>query len=223
MIKLMQGDCLELMKEIPDKSVDMVLTDPPYGIDFQSVWKKDKSKRMPKIMNDKKPFTDFIPFLERVLKPTGCVMIFTRWDVQQSFIDAMTESSIPPNSCLVWDKKIHGMGDLRRAFGSRHEDILFHAEHDFRFQGKRPVDVVECQRVSPSKLMHPNEKPVLLLEDLICKCCPVGGGVLDLFMGSGSTGVACINTNRNFIGMELDEHYFRIAEERIGKAIHEQS
>ena len=102
-------------------------------------------------------------------------MVFTRWDVQQIFIDAMRDADVAPNSCIIWDKKIHGMGDLKRAFGSRYESILFHAEHDFRFQGKRPTDIIACPRVAASKLVHPNEKPVDLLQGLIQACCPVGG------------------------------------------------
>lgn len=218
MIQLMQGDCLERMKEIPDSSVDMVLCDPPYGIDFQSCRIKDKQRRKPKIKNDKTPFVEFIPLLKRILKPTGCVMIFTRWDVQQVFVDAMKDADLAPNSCIIWDKKIHGMGDLKRAFGSRYESILFHAEHDFRFQGKRPTDIIECPRVPASRLVHPNEKPVELLQGLIRACCPVGGVILDCFAGSGSTGVAAAHTGRSFIGIELDEHYFEVASQRITDA-----
>jgi site-specific DNA-methyltransferase (adenine-specific) len=214
-IELWCGDCLELMKNIPDGSVDMVLCDPPYGIDYQSMRKKDKTKRLPKILNDKKPFTSFIPEIKRIIKTTGCVAIFTRWDVQHAFIEAMEKNGLRPNNSIVWDKKIHGMGDLKRSFGSRYENILFHAEHDFRFQGKRPTDIIACQRVTSSKLLHPNEKPVQLLEKLMIECCPDNGVVLDTFMGSGSTGVACMNTNRCFIGIELDENYFEIAKKRI--------
>lgn len=217
-IQLMQGDCLERMKEIPDRSVDMVLCDPPYGIDFQSCRIKDKTKRKPKIKNDKQPFIEFIPLVKRILKPTGCVMIFTRWDVQQEFIDAMNDAGLAPNSCIIWDKRVHGMGDLKRAFGSRYESILFHAERDFRFQGKRPTDIISVQRVPASKLVHPNEKPVELLDGLISACCPLGAVIVDMFMGSGSTGVAAVNTRRNFIGIELDENYFKIAEQRINNA-----
>lgn len=183
MIQLMHGDCLELMKEIPNESVDMVLCDPPYGIDFQSCRIKDKARRKAKIANDKTPFVEFLPLVKRTLKPTGCVMVFTRWDVQQVFIDAMRESGLAPNSCIIWDKKIHGMGDLKRSFGSRYESILFHAEREFRFQGKRPTDIIACQRVPASRLLHPNEKPVELLEGLINACSPVGGGSSRLFYG----------------------------------------
>lgn len=107
-VKLLQGDCLELLKDIPDGSVDMVLTDPPYGIDYQSQWKKNKSEWMPKIKNDKRPFIDFIPLIKRVLTPTGCVMVFTRWDVQQKFIDEMNGNGLKVKNVLIWDKEIHG-------------------------------------------------------------------------------------------------------------------
>lgn len=112
-ITLLQGDCLKLLKDIPDGSVDMVLTDPPYGIDFQSQWKKNKADWFPKIKNDKQPFVHFIPALKRIIKPTGCVMVFTRWDVQQEFIDAMGTSGLPVRNVLIWDKVVHGMGDLK--------------------------------------------------------------------------------------------------------------
>ena len=217
-IKLFQGDCLELMKQIPDGSVDLVLTDPPYGIDFQSQWKKDKTEWMPKIANDKKPFIDFIPDLKRIVSPSGAIMIFTRWDVQQKFIDCMNENNMKVRNVLIWDKVIHGMGDLKRAYGSRYESIIFHSSDKFRFNGKRPQDILRFQRVQPNKLTHPNEKPIELLETLIGQCTNSGGTVFDGFMGSGSTGVACVNTGRNFIGIELDPNYFDIARGRIEEA-----
>ena len=217
-VLLMQGDCLELMKDIPDGSVDMVLTDPPYGIDYQSQRKKDKSEWMPKIKNDKRPFIDFIPLIKRILKPTGCVMVFTRWDVQQKFIDEMNDSGLKVKNVLIWDKEIHGMGDLKRAFASRYESIIFHSERGFEFNGKRPQDIIKCRRALPNELKHPNEKPVRLMEELICKCTHKGAVVLDLFMGSGTTGVACVNTGRDFIGMELDPGYFEVAKQRIEEA-----
>lgn len=91
-----QGDCLELIQDIPDHSIDMILCDPPYGIDFQSARIKDKSKRKKKILNDKTPFLSFIPLLPRILKPTSTMLLFTRWDVQQQFIDALQAASTPP-------------------------------------------------------------------------------------------------------------------------------
>ncbi len=218
MISLYQGDCLELMKGIPDGSVDMVLTDPPYGIDYQSRRKKNKADWKPKIIGDKEPFTSFIPQIKRVLRSSGCVLVFTRWDVQQKFIDAMEQAGLHVKSVLIWDKQIHGMGYLKRAYASRYESILFHSEDDFSFNGKRPQDLISVRRILPQSLMHPNEKPVELLETLISQCTREGGTVLDPFMGSGSTGVACVNTGRSFIGMELDPGYFETAQKRIEEA-----
>lgn len=89
---------------------------------------------------------------------------------------------------------------------------------DFKFENGRPQDLISVPKVPSLKLVHPNEKPVELLEFLIQKTTLKNATVLDCFMGSGSTGVACVNTNRNFIGMELDEKYYKIAEERIKNA-----
>lgn len=218
MIELYQGDCLELMKNIPNNSVDLLLTDPPYGIDYQSMHRKDKTKRMPKVLNDKKPFTDFIPLIKSKIAKTGGILSFTRWDVQQIFIDEFIRNGLKPKNVLIWDKKSNGMGNLKKAFGSRYESIIWIPNDDFKFKSGRPQDLILVPRVPPCKLIHPNEKPVELLEFLIEKTTSQNATVLDCFMGSGSTGVACINTNRNFIGMELDERYYKIAENRIDKA-----
>ena len=210
-------DCLEGMKLIDDKSVDLIVTDPPYGINYQSQWKKNKEDWKPKILNDKEPFTAFIPELKRIVSKNGAVMIFTRWDVQQQFIDAMIENGMKPKNILIWDKVVHGMGDLKRAYGSRYESIIFWSNSDFRFNGKRPTDILRYQRVTPNKLLHPNEKPIDLLSCLIEQTTSSGSTICDLFLGSGATGVACVNTNRNFIGFELDKKYFDIANKRINE------
>ena len=220
--RIYNEDCLEGMKQIPDKSIDLVLTDPPYGIDFQSQWKKNKDDWMPKIQGDKEPFVAFIPELKRIVSDKGAVMIFTRWDVQHHFIQLMTDAGMKPKNVLIWDKVVHGMGDLKRAFASRYESILFWSNSDFRFPDGRPTDIIRVQRVAPQNLIHPNEKPVELLETLITKTTVSGDSVLDAFMGSGSTAIACINTNRNYIGFELDKHYCEIANERIRKTLAEK-
>ncbi|WP_323842528.1 MULTISPECIES: site-specific DNA-methyltransferase [unclassified Moraxella] len=212
MKELYYGDCLEILKTLPDNSVDMVLTDPPYGIDFQS---NRRWGRFAKILNDKTPFVEFIQHLPRILKPEGCAMIFTKWDKQQVFIDELIKHGLKPKNILIWDKVVHGMGDLKRAFGSRYESIIFVANNEFRFNGKRPTDIVQCMKINAQHLIHPNQKPVALLENLIEKCTKENQTVLDCFMGSGSTGIACLNTNRKFIGIELDKKYFDMAQSRI--------
>ena len=127
----------------------------------------------------------------------------------------MIEVSMKPKSVIIWDKMVHGMGDLKKGFASRYESIIWWCNDNFRFPGKRPTDIVVFKRVSANKLIHPNEKPVELLADLIKKTTVEGDTVLDCCMGSGSTGVAAVMNNRNFIGIELDEGYFNIAKDRI--------
>ena len=212
---MLQGDCLDLLNNIPNNSIDLVLTDPPYGIDYQSQRRKDKSTWKPKIKNDKMPFLDWIELIKPKIKSTGGVLCFTRWTVQQVFIDEFTRQDMKPKSIIIWDKLNHSMGDLRRAWGNRYESIIWWANDGFSFPDKRPQDIISIPKVPSSKLIHPNEKPVGLLSILVEKTTCQKATVLDCFMGSGSTGIACINTGRDFIGMELDEHYFKLAKERI--------
>ena len=214
-ILLMKGDCLERMKEIESGSVDMILTDPPYGIDFQSQWKKDKSGWMPKIKNDKKPFIEFIPESSRCLSEVGCMIIFCRFDSWQTFADECIKNGLKVKSQIVWDKVVHGMGDLRGATALQHELALFITKGKFKFPNKRQKSIVRHKRVNPSDLAHPNEKPVSLMEDLISGYTSEGDMVLDCFTGVSPVGVACKNLNRNFIGIELDDKYFEIAKDRI--------
>lgn len=155
------------MKEIPDGSVDLVLCDPPYGIDYQSSRGIDKSKRHPKILNDKRPFTDGIELIKPLLRKSWGVLLFTRWDVQQTFIDELNTCGLKTKSVIIWNKVSHGMGDLKRSFGSMYESILWVPMEQFTFPQKRPKDIITCQKISGDKLVHPNQKPTELLESLI--------------------------------------------------------
>lgn len=216
------GDCLEIMKQIPSECANVILTDPPYGIDFQSTWPTEKSKRKPKIKNNKHPFIWFLYDAFRLCKSDGCILCFTRDDVCEIFKTSIQCAGFTIRSVIVWDKQVHGMGNLKSQFAPQHEVIIFATKGKYQFPSKRPHDVISIQRVSPFDLIHPNEKPIELLEHLINSTCVNNGTVLDMFMGSGSTGVACANTGRNFIGVELDEGYYNIAKDRIEKAYNEE-
>ena len=212
---LMHGDCLERMKEIPDGSVDMVLTDPPYGIDFQSRMRKDKSKRFKKIANDKKPFIEFIHEATRCLSKTGCMIIFCRFDSQAEFSEECKKNGLKVKSQIVWDKVSHGMGDLRGATALQHELAIFATKGAYKFPNKRQKSIVTHKRVPAGKMVHPNEKPISLMVDLVSGYTKKGDVILDCFTGVSPVGVACANLDREFIGIEMDDNYFNIAKDRI--------
>lgn len=158
-------DCLKGLKEIPDKSVDLIVADPPYGIDFQSNHVKDKAQRKPKIANDKAPFIWWIYDAARVLKDTGALVCFARWDVQEIFRDCIVISGLKIQNVCVWSKGGGGMGNLKASFTPDHEVFLFATKPSFCFPSGRPPSVLNVSKVPSGKLIHPNEKPV----DLICK------------------------------------------------------
>lgn len=130
----------------------------------------------------------------------------------------MEKTGFNLKNIIVWDKQRNGMGDLKTTFGYSHEFILFASKGQPKIRGKRISDVWQFKRVSSKQQVHQNQKPTELLSLAITKSSDEGMIVFDGFMGSGSTGVACLNTNRNFIGIELDEGYFKIAKNRIEEA-----
>jgi DNA modification methylase len=217
-INLMKGDCLELIKTLESDSIDSVITDPPYGMNFQSNMRKDKSKRFEKIANDERPFIWFLYDAFRVLKDGGALICFTDWKNQEVWRSAIHTAGFSIKSHIIWSKGGGGMGDLKSSFLPQHEICWFATKGKFSFHGKRPLSVIHSKKMPTSGMVHPTEKPVDLMGEIMGAITPPGGVVLDPFMGSGSTGVACKNLNRNFIGIERDEKYFEIAKNRIESA-----
>lgn len=240
-INLIHGDCLEVMKILPDKSIDLILTDPPYGttackwdsvIPFEPMWRE----------------------LKRIAKPNAAICLFG----SEPFSSALRMSNVEKfKHDWVWEKnagsnfatvkfqpmKEHEMISVFCESTARYFPILQErtpsgrARVRSRFQHKTKAEVyggrlieqsnVICpelrvprsiQRFNRERGLHPTQKPVALLEYLIKTYTLEGETVLDFTMGSGSTGVACKNLNRNFIGIENDETYFKIAEKRINEA-----
>ena len=203
-IQIFQGDCLELLKDFPDRRVDMVLTDPPYGK------KADKGTNGFGVARNRKytggwdrntPEKEVFNKLRSISKN---MMVFG---------GNYFANMLPPSNCWIfWDKK----GDI--AFQNPFADgELIYTTF------KKPVKKIVFRQQgfitdSKDKRYHPTQKPTELLEILIATYTKQGDTILDPFMGSGSTGVACVNTGRNFIGMELDPNYFEIAKQRIEEA-----
>jgi len=243
MIDLIQGDCLEEMKNISDGSIDMILTDPPYGttackwdsvIDFDKMWFQ----------------------LNRIIKPNGAIVLFGSepfssalrmsniknykydwvWDkkkagnfVQSGFMPMKVNECIsifvkerkpvynPQKTSLAKPQKVRNGAKNRKdrkdagGFGG-----IVKYSKNFEPDKKLPTTIISISKDNYGKnVFHPTQKPVALMEYLIKTYTNEGETVLDFTMGSGSTIVACQNTNRNGIGIELDEKYFNIAEQRI--------
>ena len=291
--ELWHGDCLELMKNIPDGSVDLVLTDPPYGTMKGATldgW-KNQNTEWDTAIDPLKIFEQ----ISRVLRPNGKAVLFS----QEPYTSRLITSAIPSLPFAyrsMWYKNVHANALLAKsAMVSRYEDICVFscskgggevaeymkseleksgltvkkinellgtstmASHYFRAGcqfamptkekyeklqttgfWQRPYDELKEKTMpvfnlwqggkSKSNVLeykkdndgyHPTQKPVALLEDLIQTYSNEGDTVLDFTAGSGSTGVACVNTNRRFIGIELDEGYFNIAKKRIEESVND--
>ena len=223
--ELYNEDCLVALKKIPDESVDMIITDPPYGVDYQSNWnvKNKATKVFDKIKNDKKPFIWFLYDAFRVVKDGGAILCFTREDVLETFKVALEVAGFKVKNVVIWDKEIHGMGDLKGSFAPRYEMIIFAVKGRYIFPNKRPQNIIKVQRVNPKDLTHPNEKPVELLTQLIEYTTRENETILDCFMGSGSCGEAVMRTGRNFVGMELDKEYYNLSVKRLESIMREKT
>jgi site-specific DNA-methyltransferase (adenine-specific) len=225
--RVYQRDCVEGLRMLPDESIDMVIADPPYGIDYNSNWSKDadyrsKVKTVNGIQNDGKDNNDFLAEvlseINRVLKPNSHVYWFTRWDrimLQQPLI----ERHFKLKNALVWMKNNWSMGDLTGAYAGQYESILF-AQKGRRtlneVDGKRRhTDILQFDRIPANKLRHSHEKPEDLIEFLIRKSSNEGEIVLDPFCGSGTTAVCARKLSRDFVTFELEPEFIEIANGRL--------
>ena len=209
------GDCLDVMKDIPDKSIDLVLTDPPYGMEFKSNYRKIKYE---KIQNDNNLnwLEDFLKESNRVLKDDTHIYIFCSFhniDIFKQEISKLFEVK----NILVWIKNNTGMGDLEGDYAPQYEFCIYARKGNKKLNNGRDSNILYFDRTG--NINHPTEKPVSLMGFLINKSSNEGDTVLDCFLGSGTTAVACKQLNRNFIGIELSEKYCEIARERLRQGI----
>lgn len=212
---MINGNTFDIIKTIEDQSVNMILTDPPYGMDYQSN-RRTKSDKFSKISNDNALdwLDGFVNESYRVLKDDSAMYVFCSWHNVDVF-KASFERKFKLKNILVWVKNNHGSGDLKGSYAPKHEFILFMNKGRSIFRNGRKPDVFECDKVSGSKMVHPTEKPIELLKTFILDSSDENDLIFDPFMGSGTTGIAAKETNRNFFGIELDETYYNIAKNRI--------
>ena len=215
--KVYNDDCIDGMKKMPSESVDLIVTDPPYLISYKTNHRKDKSHKFGKeIANDNDPYviTEYIKECHRIMKDNTAMYMFCSFD-KVDFFKQELEKYFKVKNMIVWVKNNHTAGDLKAQFGKKYELIFLVNKGRALFNGKRLTDVWEFDRVVGNNQLHQNQKPLELIEQCITKHSNVGDVVFDGFIGSGTTAIACINTNRNYIGFELDEEYYKVAEQRI--------
>lgn len=235
MIELMHGDCLDLMRELPDRSVDLILCDLPYGT-TEHAW------------DSVLPFVELWAQYERVIKANGAIVL----TASQPFTALLIASNLKRfKYCWIWEKNnATGFANAKKRPVKVYEDVCVFSPSTPRYYpqgltelktpkkrasggnadiGGRSFSAAYEQTVtgypknilkiaSEPKGVHPTQKPVALMEYLIKTYTNEGDTVLDNCMGSGTTGVACMNTYRRFIGMEKEASYFAIAKERIQAA-----
>ena len=217
-IILKQGDCLELIKEIPDKSIDCILCDPPYLKAYSTGHRKNVKRNTTEILNDREFDLDSLFFqYKRIAKDDAHVYIFGCWQTSDKFKQVL-EKYFKIKNRLIWVKNNWSAGDLFWSYGQSYEEIWFAMNGRKKLNGKRDRDCLFYNRVAGKQQLHLNQKPDELIQYLIEKSTKENDTVFDSFMGSGTTGVACINTNRNFYGIELDNTYFEVAKKRIEDA-----
>lgn len=222
-VELYQGDCLEVMKEIPNKSVDLVITDPPYEITTTGAGMyKQADKQYVKELNGMKD-----GFSEEVLDELCRVMkkINIYFFCSQKQIIPLLDYFVKKKKCnwniLSWHKT-NPVPACGNKYLTDTEFILFFREKGVKVYGsfdtKRTWYSTPLNQSDKKKYGHPTVKPLFVLENLVVNSSQKDEVVLDCFMGSGSTGVAALNMNRNFIGIELNPTYFQIAKDRIERA-----
>jgi adenine-specific DNA-methyltransferase len=210
-------NCMDLIGLIPDDYIDAIITDFPYGINFQSN-QRVKTPKFEKIDNDKKPYIEWIEPAFAKLKDKGRFICFYRWDVQDVLIDEIERCGFTIKSQLVWSKEVHGMGDLTGEFSPSHELMIYATKGRYEFKGKRPTTVYKCKRVDAGKMIHPNEKPVELNQALIRDITEVGELCADFFSGSGSFSVAAKIEGRDFIACDTGMSYVNQGNLRVKQA-----
>lgn len=216
--RIYHGDCLEMLAEIKPGSVSMAMCDPPYGVRF--IPNNRKTLPIPEMLaNDERPHLEFVTPIVRTVKNSGAIYLCTRFDVMQQWADAMTLAGANVKSHIVWDKMTPSQGDLYGAYGNRVEIILFGHVGRHRLRNGRPDNVWAIPR--PKAILHPTPKPVSLFQKCLEHSSGPGDLVLDPFLGSGASAVACVLTGRRFIGAEIDATYFEMACERIAETYRE--
>lgn len=224
-MKIYNENCLDVLKTIPDESIDLVVTDPPYKVisgGHKSEKWKSGYKNSVLYKNDGKifdyndiAFDEWIPEIYRVLKEDTHCYIMTNVINMEELLKICRESGFKLHNILVWEKNT--MNTNRWYMKNCEFTVFLHKGKSKTINNPSSKQVHKFNNIVGNK-NHPTEKPIELMELYISNSSNETDIVLDPFMGAGSTGIACKNLGRDFIGIEIDEKYFKIAEERINNS-----
>ena len=226
------GDCFEVMKDLPDNSVDLILCDPPYLMNYRTNRRKNKSHRFcAPITNDDNPgfVNALIGQCYRVLKPNHALYMFCN-DIQVDFFKQELEKQFNIRNLIIWIKNNHTAGDLEAAFGKRYEFIFLVNKGRARLRGKRLTNVWGVDREERRRLnsddrpkLHQNQKPIPLLKQCISLLSDPGDLVFDPVCGSGSALIAAAELGRDYIGIEIETEYVEMAKRCLAQTTMELS
>lgn len=212
------GDCIELMKSMEDNSVDLIITDPPYNIsignDIKRSWRKSDLKK--DFGTWDKGF-DPIPFLKEATRISKKGIIICTSGVLFGKIHDYLYPKYDYCKYIVWNKT-NPAPSIRKISWRQSTELIIHAHNkgDINFIDQKSMrNVINCATAANESLDHPSQKPIKLMEELIIRASTKRDLVLDPFMGSGTTGIACLKQNRKFIGFELNQKYINIANKRL--------
>lgn len=229
MIDLYNGDCVTILEELSEKyqnKIDAVITDPPYNIsrpnNFQTM---GSASRIGMDFGDWDKEFDICAFISKLpplLKENANVVIFNAWENLSDIQNTCKQNHIEIKRCLVLNKSNPAPFNRDRMFVNDVEFALWGVYNSkdkptgWTFNRENPLEKCVINTVVQSSKLHPTMKDISVIEYLMRVLTNVGDTVLDCFMGSGTTGVACKNLKRNFVGIEIDEHYYDVSKERIG-------
>jgi DNA modification methylase len=212
--KIIFGDSIKVLPTLEKKSFDLLLSDPPYGMDFKSGWNNKEKIQNDKIVDTITLFEDVLKESVPLLKDDAHFYLFGNINFIGD-IRPIIEKYLNLKNILIWDRKVIGMGDLK-SYGNSYDIIYFGYNKVWKdLNGTRDRDLLSYSRIDPAKNIHPTEKPLDILEYLIKKSSNENDKILEPFAGGGSTLLACKNLNRFATGVEIEEEYYNLIKNRI--------
>lgn len=210
-------DATEFLKQLPDNSAGLIITDPPYAAGELVSKHRPPGERFDEIPGNEVVNTTWMPEAFRVLKDDTAAYVFATWRNNVIWQDALEEAGFTVKNCIVWDKGIHGNGDLTAGFGFQHEFIIYAIKGRPSFRIGRPTDIKRVTRVNPLELRHPYQKPLQLYEWLMLLSSDKGDLVVDPFAGSGAVGKAAQRLKRRYMLNDIHEPYVAAMQEWLAE------